>query len=63
MDKHTATHTCTYDTHVDRMKHGKNSVLNKSPVTCFNLSFIPLFLMLDFFSYDGIQKKQQKISF
>lgn len=46
MDKHTATHICTYDTHVDRMKDGKNSVLNKSTVTGFNLSFIPRFLML-----------------
>lgn len=30
MDKHTATHTCAYDTQVDRMKDGKSSALNKS---------------------------------
>lgn len=63
MDKHTDTHICTYGTHVDRMKDGKNSMLNKSPVTCFKLSFIPLFLMLAPFSSEGIQKEQQEISF
>lgn len=63
MDKHTATRICTYDTHMDRMKDGKNSVLNKSPVTCFNLSFMPLFLMLASFRADGIQKEQHEISF
>lgn len=60
MDKHTATHICTYDTHVDRMKDGKNSVLNKSPVTCFNLSFIPLLLMLASLALTGFRKNNKR---
>lgn len=59
MDKHTATRT--YDTHVNSMKDGKNSTLNKSPVTCFKL--YPSVSNVGFFNSDGIQKKQQKISF
>lgn len=60
MDKHTDTHICTYDTHVDRMKDGKNSMLNKSPVTCFKLSFIPLFLMLAPLALMGFRKNNKR---
>lgn len=58
MDKHTAAHT--YDTHVDRMKDGMNSTLNKSPVTCFKLSFIPLFLMLASLTLMGFRKSNKR---
>lgn len=60
MDKHTATHTCTYDTHVDRMKDGKSSALNKSRLTCFNLSFIPRFLMLASKALTGFSKSNKR---
>lgn len=58
MDKHTATHT--YDTHVNSMKDGKNSTLNKRPVTCFKLSFIPLFLMLASLALMGFRKSNKR---
>lgn len=62
MDKHTDTHICAYDTHVDRMKDGKNSALNKSHVTWTKL-FYPSGSNVGSFNSDGIQKEQQEISF
>lgn len=53
----------TYDTHVDRMMDSKKSTLSKSPLTCFDLSFIPLLLMLASKALTGFRKKQQKVSF
>lgn len=63
MDKHTATHTCTYDTHVNRMKDGKSWMLNKKSCDLFQPEFYPSAPNVGFFSSDGILKKQQKISF
>lgn len=63
MDKHTATHTCTYDTHVDRMKDGKSRTLNKKSCGLVQPELYPSVSNVVFLSSGGIQKKQQKISF
>lgn len=39
MDKHTNTHICTYDTHVDRMKDGKIASIKQKPCDHFPTEF------------------------
>lgn len=63
MDKHTDTHICTYDTHVDRMKDGKIASVKRKPCDLFPTEFYPSASNAGSLSFDEIQKEQQKISF
>lgn len=63
MHKHTDTHICTYDTHVDRVKDGKIASVKQKPCDLFPTEFYPSASKAGSVSFDGIQKEQQEISF
>lgn len=62
MDKHTDTHICSYDTHVDRMKDGKRASVKQKACDHFPTKFYPFACDVGPVRFEGIPKEQE-ISF